>query len=82
MDPKPTDPKPKDPKPMDPKPTDPKPRDPKPQDPKPETPNFPKMTPAQKVINSLCDLIKNMQFLSRRGGDPGMVPKRTPNQGT
>ena len=43
----------------------------KPRDPKPEIPNFPKMTLAQKVIASLCNFIKNMQFLSRHGGGPG-----------
>ena len=36
------------------------------------------MTLAQKVTDSLCNLIKKMQFLSRRGGTPLDGTKKTP----
>ena len=74
--------KPRDPKPMDPNPTDPKPRDPepmdptKPADPKPRDPKLSQNDHCLKAIDSLCNFIRKIQFLSRRGGDPWMVPKR------
>ena len=68
--------------PRDPKPRDSKPRDPKPRDPKPETQNLPQMTSAKQNANPLCNLIKKMQFLCRRGGEPGAAPKMDPKPGT